>query len=107
MKRLRIAFSWLHIFHKRLFLRPSFLVLLLLIPISGAVLGLVAGMDSGVLKVHLATEEENEKAASSEETAAIERMYCNMLFQTPRRQRKLLKAERQMPLGYSKRILTS
>ncbi len=68
MKRLRIAFSWLHIFHKRLFLRPSFLVLLLLIPLIGALLGLVAGMDSGVLKVHLATEEENEKVSQIFET---------------------------------------
>ena len=64
MKKLKTAFSWCHIFHKRLFLRPSFLILLALVPITGLLLGIVAGMDSGVLTVYLASEEENENVSN-------------------------------------------
>ncbi len=57
---LKRFFVWISVFHKRFFLKKGFIALLVLIPLAGATLGIVAGMDSGVLTVYLAARDEDE-----------------------------------------------
>lgn len=64
MKKLKKALLVCHIYHKRLILRPTFIILLALVPVIGLLLGLVAHEDSGIMTVYLAYESESEAVLS-------------------------------------------
>ncbi|MBQ8207973.1 MAG: hypothetical protein IJZ89_04470 [Clostridia bacterium] len=64
MKKFKNIFSLYHIFHKRFWKKKGFLVLIALVPLMGLLLGILSGMDSGILTVYLAAEDDD--AVSSE-----------------------------------------
>ncbi len=62
MKQIALFLRRYHIFHKRFYYKKGFLALLLLIPVIGLALGLTAKMDSGIMTVALASEDDDTVA---------------------------------------------
>jgi len=58
VSKLKKALLSCHIFHKRLLLRPTFIILIALVPVIGLLLGIVSRDESGIMTVYLAGEGE-------------------------------------------------
>ncbi|MEE0968636.1 MAG: hypothetical protein U0M06_04615 [Clostridia bacterium] len=63
MKKTKKALLRYHIFHKRFYFKKGFLFLLLMIPMIGMALGIISGMDSGIVTVCLANEGDDPVAS--------------------------------------------
>ena len=70
IQAIRRFFLWYRLFTKRLLRRPSYLAVLLLVPLFAVALSFFARQDSGVLTVALVTKNKRDRAAS----AAVDRL---------------------------------
>ena len=73
MKTLLTFFRRCHIFHKRFYFKKGFYALILLIFAIGLSLGAVAQMDSGIMTVALATEDDDAVALEIKDTLLSDR----------------------------------
>ncbi len=64
MSHIALFFRRCHLFHKRFYFKKGFLALLLLIPCIGLAFGITAEMDSGIMTVALASEDDDPTALS-------------------------------------------
>ncbi len=91
MKKIKKLLCWYHTFHKRFFLKKSYIVLLLLVPIMGLLLGITATMDSGMLTVCLSSEGDDAVSDAIIEELLCEKGIIRFLRETPEKAIELLK----------------